>query len=322
MTDQLIDTPRAIPTSRTRGDVIFRRAAMASGLSTFVIMGLIGTFLLLRALPAFRIAGLHFFTHTLWQFASTHPDFGIAAVLYWTVVISLVALALALPVSVGTALYITEYAPLRLRRPLTALVDLLAAVPSLIFGMWGLFFLQPRMTGLSKWMSIHVSFIPIFKVTSGHFASSPFIAGVVVGLMIVPIITSVSREVFSQAPPSEKEGALALGGTRWGMIRAVVLPFGRGGVIGGSMLGLGRALGETIAVAIILSPSFFVTPRILEGGGNSVAALIALHFGEARSTELSALMAAGLTLFIVTLIVNALATVVVSRSRSGKGVEI
>jgi len=322
MTTALLDEPRVIPTSRSRGDVIFRRLALGAGLSTFVIMALIGSFLLLRAMPAFREAGLHFFTQTLWQFSTAHPTFGIAAVLYWTVVISVIALVLALPLSVGTALFITEYAPIRLRRPLTALVDLLAAVPSLIFGMWGLFFLQPKMLGLSTWMSVHLSFIPIFRVTSAHFASSPFIAGVVVALMIVPIITSVSREVFSQTPPSEKEGALALGGTRWGMIRTVVLPFGRGGVIGGSMLGLGRALGETIAVALILSPSFFITPRILEGGGNSIAALIALHFGEARQTELSGLMAAGLTLFAVTLLVNSLATVVVSRSRSGKGVEI
>jgi phosphate transport system permease protein len=140
--------------------------------------------------------------------------------------------------------------------------------------------------------------------------------------MIVPICTSVMREVFAQTPPSEKEGALALGATRWGMIRTVVFPFGRGGIIGGSMLGLGRALGETIAVAIIISPVFTITPHVLETGGNSVASLIALRFGEARQLGLSALMAAGLALFCMTLAVNMLASFVVSKSRSGKGVEI
>jgi len=317
------DQPRAVEVTHTRADAVFRRIALAAGFSTFVIMALIGTFLLLRAIPAFHLAGLKFFTETLWRPDETHPVFGIAAVLFGTVTLALIALVLAVPVSVATALFINEYAPLRLRRPLTGLIDLLAAVPSLIFGLWGLFFLQPKMLGLSKWLSAHLGFIPIFHVTQGaSLASSPFIAGVVLSLMIVPIITSVSREVFSQSPPGEKEGALALGATRWGMIRTVVLPFGRGGVIGGSMLGLGRALGETIAVALILSPAFLVSPHILQPTGNSVASLIALRFGEAKHNGLSALMAAGLSLFVLTLLVNIAASAVVARSRSGKGVEI
>jgi phosphate transport system permease protein len=317
------DTPRTVTISRTRGDSIFRRISIAAGFSTFVIMALIGTFLLVRAIPAFHLAGLHFFTEQLWRPDEAHPVFGIAAVLFGTVTLAIIALVFAVPVSIATALFVNEYAPLRVRRPLTGLIDLLAAVPSLIFGLWGLFFLQPQMLGLSRWLSSHLGFIPIFHVTKGAvFASSPFIAGVVLSLMIVPIITSVTREVFSQAPPGEKEGALALGATRWGMIRTVVLPFGRGGIIGGSMLGLGRALGETIAVALILSPAFVVSPHVLQPTGNSVASLIALRFGEAKHNGLSALMAAGLSLFVLTLLVNIAASAVVARSRSGKGVEI
>jgi phosphate transport system permease protein len=317
------DQPRVVTISRTRGDAVFRRIAFGAGGSTFVIMALIGTFLLVRAAPAFHLAGFKFFTEQLWRPDETHPVFGIAAVLFGTVTLAIIALLVAVPVSIMTALFVTEYAPLRIRKPLTGLVDLLAAVPSLIFGLWGLFFLQPRMLGLAKWLSSHLGFIPVFHVTPGAVVvSSPFIAGVVLALMIVPIITSVTREVFSQAPPGEKEGALALGATRWGMIRTVILPFGRGGIIGGSMLGLGRALGETIAVAVILSPAFAISPHVLQPTGNSVASLIALRFGEARHNGLSALMAAGLSLFILTLIVNIAASAVVVRSRSGKGVEI
>lgn len=316
------DRPLTIDTARTRGDRIFRRIAMAAGLSTLAIMAMIGTFLVLRGASALDVAGWSFFTESAWRPDEATAVFGIAAVLYWTVVISLIALVIAVPISVSAALFITEYAPLRVRKPLTALIDLLAAIPSLIFGLWGLLFLQPKMQGLSAWLTHHLGFIPIFKTDTDNLASSPFIAGVVLSLMIVPIITSVVREVFSQTPAVEKEGALALGGTRWGMIRTVVLPFGRGGMIGGSMLGLGRALGETIAVALIISPSFQVHPRMLEAGGNSVASLIALRFGEAKQVGLSALMAAGLSLFVLTLVVNALASIVVGRSRSGKGVEI
>jgi phosphate transport system permease protein len=159
-------------------------------------------------------------------------------------------------------------------------------------------------------------------VEGGSFTGSAFIAGTVVSLMVLPITASVVREVFSQTPVGEREAALALGSTRWDMIKTVVFPFGRGGIIGGSMLGLGRALGETIAVALIISPTFEISPRLLQTGANSVAALIALKFGEANGIALSALMAAGLALFVVTLAVNFVASFVVSRSRSGAGVEI
>jgi phosphate transport system permease protein len=283
-------------------------------------MGLIAWFLILRSLPALRDAGTGFLTQKKW-FPDSH-EFGIAALLPLTVEIAVVALVIAVPVSIGASLYITEYAPRRLRRSLTLLVDLLAAVPSLIYGLWGRYFLQFRLIKVSDWLSKHLGFIPIFKTTTPNLGQSTFIAGVIVALMVLPICSAVMREVFSQAPPGEKEGALALGGTRWGMIRTVVLPFGRGGIIGGAMLGLGRALGETIAVALIISPIFEPTVKILNGGGNSISAFIALRFSESSPFGISALMAAGLALFIITLLVNAVASVIVSRSRSGAATEI
>ena len=290
---------------------------------TLALLVVIGVFLVVQSAPAFNLAGLHFFTTLTWQPDGTTHQFGIAAVLYWTLVIAAIALTIAVPVSIATALFINEYAPRTTRRSLTALVDLLAAIPSVIYGIWGLAFLEELLVQVSGWLADNASFIPLFKTDIPIYAGSAFIAGVVVSLMVQPICTSVMREVFAQAPPAEREAALALGATRWGLIRPVVLPFGTGGIIGGSMLGLGRALGETIAVALVISPIFFISPQILKTGANSVAALIALQFGEAsRNYGIPALMAAGLSLFLVTLLVNFGASMVVARSRSGKGVEI
>ena len=319
--------PREIRRARTAADRAYRWLATGSGLLTLAILGLIGIFLLQQALPALQQRGLAFFTTQLWRPDSPTHTFGVAAILYWTVIIATIALVVAVVVSIPCALFITEYAPRRLRRPLTGLVDLLAAIPSIIYGIWGLAFLEPhladRTSGLSAWLAKNLSFIPIFQSDRVNYAGSALIAGLVVSIMIVPICTSVMREVFSQAPPAEKEAALALGGTRWGMIRTVVLPFGRGGIIGGAMLGLGRALGETIAVALIISPIFIINAHWVQSGANSIAALIALLFGEAtRKYGIPALMAAGLTLFAMTLLVNMLASVIVARSRSGRGVEI
>jgi phosphate transport system permease protein len=314
--------PREVAVNRPRVDRLYRLGARMSGGGALVLMGLIGLFLLLRAWPALSEAGFSFFTTFEWNPDADTPKFGIAAVMFGTVMISVIALAIAVPIAIATALFINEYAPRRLQRSLIAVVDLLAAIPSLIYGLWGRAYLQEKLIGVARFLSENLGFIPIFKVPSGRYDSSNFIAGVVVSLMVLPIATSVMREVFAQTPPGEKEGALALGATRWGMIRSVVLPFGRGGIIGGSMLGLGRALGETIAVALIISPKFEITKDVLSEGGNSVASLIALRFGEAKTFGLSALMAAGLALFAVTLVVNMLASIIVSRSRSGKGVEV
>jgi phosphate transport system permease protein len=317
---QFEEQPFRVVVRRSGADRVYRAVVRGAGASTLIIMALIGLFLFVRAWPALRDVGWSFFTTTTWE--PQNHVFGIAALLLLTVEIALVALAIAVPLGIGTALYITQYAPRRLRTTLTLLVDLCAAVPSIIYGLWGRFYLQPRLIGVSKWITNHLGFIPIFKTTSPNLGQSTFIAGAVVSLMALPICTAVMREVFSQAPPGEKEGALALGSSRWGMIRTVVLPFGRGGIIGGSMLGLGRALGETIAVALIISPTLHPTGQILNGAGNSISAWIALRWSEETPLGISALMAAGLTLFFITLLVNAVASTIVSRSRSGAATEI
>ncbi|MBI2710241.1 MAG: phosphate ABC transporter permease subunit PstC [Actinobacteria bacterium] len=315
------DIPLSVAVNRSPADRRFRLAARASGASTLVVMGLVAVFLAKGAWPALRIAGARFFTRTEWNPDAANGSFGIAAIVWWTVMIALIALLLAVPLAVASALFINEYAPRRLRRALTALVDLLAAIPSLIYGLWGRAFAGDALAGVARWLSRNAGFVPMFDVRGDAYDSSTFVAGVIVALMVLPIATSVMREVFAQTPVAEKEGALALGATRWGMVRAVVLPFGRGGIIGGSMLALGRALGETIAIALIISPKYVVDARVLERGSNSVGALIALKFGEAGSTGLSALLALGLALFAITLVVNFAASFVVARSRSGAGVE-
>ncbi len=318
------DSPRVIVARPSTGDKIFRGVLRACGLSVFVITGLILVFLIIRALKAFKFMGFGFLTTQSW--ITTNPQhFGIAAILPFGVLIALIAMIIAIPTGVGIALYISEYAPRRLQRPLISVIDLMAAIPSIIYGLWGLLFLEPRILGFESWVGRYLGWVPVFRFQlspslSANYANSTFIAGVVVSLMVIPIITSLSRQVFSQAPQGEREGAYALGSTRWGMIRSVVLPFGRGGVIGATMLGLGRALGETIAVTLIIVPVFHFNYHVLESGGNSIAATIALDFSsfpDAGSMGLSALMAAGLVLFAMTLIVNMLGAVVIGRSRSG-----
>jgi phosphate transport system permease protein len=224
-------------------------------------------------------------------------------------------------------LFISEVAPQHIKRVLVSLVDLMAAVPSVVYGLWAFFFLEGRTVGIARWLSTWFGWIPIFHVngsnptnpseSSSLYTASTFVAGIAVSLMVIPILTSVMRESFSQAPLGEREGAYALGATRWGMVRSVVLPFGKGGIIGGTMLGLGRALGETIVVLLIISPVFTINTHILQSGGNSVSFLIANLVSESSKFGISALMAAGLALFAMTLIINFSASAVVARSRSG-----
>lgn len=284
-------------------------------------MALIALFLVVQAIDPIRTAGWHFLTEFQWipdgldnGDGVLRPLFGVGAVLYGTVVCAVIALVFAVPVAVATAIFINEYAPRRLRGVLTGIIDLLAAVPSLIYGLWGLTALQPRMNGITNFLATKLSFIPFFETDVPFFGNSLFMAGLVLSLMILPIITSVSREVFGQVPRANCEAALALGGSRWGMVRHVILPHGRSGVVGGAMLGLGRALGETIAVAVILGATFDVSSRILQPGGNTIAALIANQFGEASEFGRNALIAAGLALFVLTLLVNLAARAVVNRS--------
>lgn len=316
------DRPRAIASPRSAGDRRFRRITGASGSLSLVLMAVIAIFLLVNGWQALNVAGGSFFTTFDWRTKSEPTEFGVAAMLYGTAVVALIALATAVPIAVSAALFINEIAPRRFRGFLTGLVDLLAAIPSLIYGIWGLKYLQPQMFSTFDWVANWLGGFHPLSADQRVFGGSLLMCGLVVSLMVIPITTSVVREVFAQAPPYEREGALALGATRWGMIRTVVLPFGRGGIIGGSMLGLGRALGETIAVALILSPSYKIVTQLLEPGGSTVASTIAIEFPEATPFGVSALMAAGLALFLITLAVNMVASFVVSKSRSGKGVEI
>ena len=317
--------PRKLTARLSASDRAFRTVARTGGLVVLVLLVLVGTFLFYRASQALHKAGLSFLTTASWN--PNGGGFGIAAVIVGTVLIASVAVVVAIPLSLGTALYISEYAPRSFQRLLIAILDLMAAVPSVVFGLWGFYLLQWRVVSLSRWISNWFYWIPLFQVdgvqrdapapSPTSYTSSTFIVGIVVGLMITPIISSIMREAFSQAPPGEREGAYALGATRWGMIRAVVLPFGKGAMIGGVMLGLGRALGETIAVVMIISLEFSIQPHILQHGTSSISALIAAHYSEATPFEVSALMAAGLALFGLTLLVNLIAAVIVSRSRSG-----
>ncbi|MBS2532066.1 phosphate ABC transporter permease subunit PstC [Catenulispora sp. NF23] len=314
------DTPMKIIPGVSRGDRVFRIAFRGAGLSVFAIMGLIALFLITRGAQALHATGWSFLTEQRWQTA-THR-FGVGAVLPDGIIIAVIALVIAVPVALSAALWISEYAPSGLRRTLISLIDLMAAVPSIVYGLWGLIFLTPRIIGFERWAATHLGgVLPFLKVRNGEvsasYSQSGFIAGVVVALMIIPIVCSLSREVFSQAPTGEREGAYALGATRWGMVRTVVLPFGKGGMIGAVMLGFGRAMGETIAVALIISPVFAITWHPLQADSNSISSLIALRYGESDKLSLSALMAAGLVLFTITLLVNMVASAIIARSRSG-----
>jgi phosphate transport system permease protein len=313
------DRPRTIVTSVSHGDRIFRFVMRVAGLTVLLITGLILVFLVLRSLTAFRAVGFHFFTTSTW-FISTN-QFGIAAILPLGILIAVIALIIAVPVGLATALFISEYAPPRLRRSLIAVIDLMAAIPSIIVALFALYFVMPRILGTTAWLSHHLGFIPFFHNplpnAPASFVASTFIAGMMVSVLVIPIVTSLSRQVFSQAPQGEREAAYALGSTKWGMIRTVVLPYGRAGVIGASMLGLGRALGETIVVSFILTPVYVFSWHVLESGGNSVTYMIANRVLDAGAKEISALFAAGLVLFAMTLVVNTIAAIIINRSRSG-----
>jgi len=323
--------PIEVVSRRGFGDKIFFRGVGLSGFLVLALMGAVGVFLAIEAAQALRVSGLSFFTTSEWQPDAGLSGFGIAAVLPFTILIAVLAVTIATPIAMGTALFITEVAPTWLRSSLIAMVDLMAAVPSVVYGLWGLFLLQGQVIGLSKWLNTWFGFLPIFSVTGADpnnplgsasvYTASTFIAGIVVAMMVMPIQCSVMRQVFSQVPVGEREGAFALGSTRWGMISVVSLPFGRGGMIGGTMLGLGRALGETIAVLLVTSPRFDFTFHALEAGSNSVSSLIANRYNEASGFGLSALMAAGLALFGITIGVNFIASYFVARSRSGAGSE-
>ena len=323
------DEPRSVRVSNSIADRVFHGSTFSIAGIVLVIFGSIGVFLAYQSVPTFQRYGFKFLTRAEWN--PELDKIGISSTLLGTVEVALVALLIAFPIAITTALFISEYAPARLKSSLVSLMDLMAAVPSLIYGAWGFFLLEPHAKLTSRWLSQNFSWIPIFKVNAdpnsptwaqSRFVGSAFIAGVCVSLMVIPIACSVMRGVFAQSPAGEREAAYALGATKWGMIRSVVLPFGRGGIIGGTMLGLGRALGETIAVLFIISLTFNVNFRILQNGTSTISALIANDFGESTKAQLAGLLTAGLILFVLTLVVNVFAAIMITRSRSGSATEI
>ena len=325
MTTTLIPSPREISTEPRRSDKVFRGVVTTGGLSSLFILGLIAIFLAYRGFEVFREEGLGFITQADWSVtidesgSIVESNFGISAMLVGTILCALIAVVIAVPISVLSALFLNFYAPQWLKKILVAIIDMMAAFPSILFGVWGFLVLMPSVEYWARLINKYLGWIPLFEVNPFFFTRSPFVAGVVLAIMIIPIITSVSREIFAQAPLDRIQAAFALGATRWAMIKAVVIPHGRSGVVGGAMLGLGRAMGETVAVFTVLNIVFQMNWHILLGAGGNVASLIILKFSEAGEYEIKALMAAGLVLFLLTLAVNAIADVIVkSTGKSGR----
>ena len=318
---------RVITTKPRLSDKVFRGVVTGGGLSSLVILGLILGFLLYNGFSTLKQQGLHFLTSSDWQavvaesgqvdVANSH--FGIAAMLLGTMMIAVIAIFVGVPISVGSAIYLTFYAPEAIKKIMVTAIDLMAAFPSVLFGLWGFFVLENSGEYWAKLLTKYFGWIPIFHLPAPYVSRSPLIAGLVLAIMIIPIVTSVSREIFSQTPLDRIQAAYALGGTKFAMLRAVAFPYARSGIVGGVMLGLGRAMGETVAVYTVLNIVYQVNWHILFSAGGNVASMILLKFGEASPYEVKALMAAGLVLFVLTLIVNSIANVIVSRTgKSGR----
>ncbi|MFN8151651.1 MAG: phosphate ABC transporter permease subunit PstC [Solirubrobacterales bacterium] len=293
---------------RRLGDRLFSGAAIASGIAILTVLAGVAIFLLIQAVPALSAS-----TSELAEGKSVVAY--IAPLAFGTVLAATLAVIIAVPLAVAVALFISHIAPRRLAQPLGYIVDLLAAIPSIVYGLWGIFVLGPAAVGVMKWLEDNLGFLPFFEGPASVTGRTMFVVGIVLAVMILPIISAVAREVFSQAPRKQQEGALALGATRWEMIKMTVLPFGRSAVISGSMLGLGRALGETMAVVIILSGSGGVTFNLI-GSGNppTIASNIASKFPESSGIEVNELILSGLVLFAITLLVNMGARAIISRS--------
>lgn len=301
----------------TRGaDRVFAGAAAGAGILILVVLAAVATFLVVEGFPAFtaspeEIPG----DGGIWRFIGT--------LLFGTVMAATLALLIAAPLSIGIALYITHYAPRRVAALLGYIVDLLAAVPSVIFGLWGFAFVAQNVKGVFPWLADNLGFLPFFGEPVNSVGTSMLTVGIVLAVMIMPIMTAVNREVFFQTPRLQEEAALALGATRFEMIKMTVLPHARSGIVSGCMLGLGRALGETIAVALVLSavPGVVTLNLIGESNPSTVAANIALKFPEYSGIEVNALIASGLALFLLTFIVNFAARAIVDRRSAFSGAD-
>ncbi|MEV4311836.1 phosphate ABC transporter permease subunit PstC [Actinocrispum sp. NPDC049592] len=293
------------------GDRIFSGLATGSGILIVVMIVAIGAFLLAQAIPSLAANKASFLFSRQWVAGDPNNlSFGVLDLLLVTVFSSLFALVIAMPISLGIALFLTQYAPKRLARPFAYIIDLLAAVPSIIYGLWGAIVLAPALDPITGWLNDALGFIPIFATgnVSRGIGQTIFTAAIVLAVMLLPIITAITREVFERTPPMQIEGALALGATRWEVIRTTVLPFGKAGYISASMLGLGRALGETIALLIILATTDKNFGWSLFDGGDTIASKIAraaAEFNDPKSA--GAYIAAGLVLFLLTFVVNAIA---------------
>ncbi|WP_275987029.1 phosphate ABC transporter permease subunit PstC [Mycolicibacter algericus] len=299
-------------------DRLFRRVAEGSGVLIIVLITAVGGFLLLRAVPALQRNKENFFTYGgNWVTTDTSAmHFGVAELLQVTVFVSVFALLLAMPVALGVAIYLTEYAPRRLVGPLAYMVELLAAVPSIIYGAWGLYVLAPQLRSTAQWLNDNLGGFFLFATGNASVAGggTVFTGGIVLAVMILPIITAVTREVLAQTPRGQVEAALALGATRWEVVKVVMLPFGRSGYISAAMLGLGRALGETVALLIILRATQTTFNWSLFDGGYTFATKIAATASEFNDQyKAGAYIAAGLVLFVLTLVVNALARAAITK---------
>ena len=303
-------------------DRVFKILALTAGLLVLAILALIAISTTGKALPWFRDSGVfHAVFADDWDPA--HGHFGAGALLYGTLLVGFIAMIIAVPVSIGIALFVTEVCPRFARRPIIYTIDLLAAVPSVVFGLWMLNSIaQPPLKDAYQWISDATSGIPIIKdLTASPAANglSFMTAGIVVAIMVTPIITSLVREVFATCPPAQKEAALALGATRWEMVRGAVFPHSRSGIVAASMIGLGRALGETIAVALVVGASPQLSAQLF-GPGQTMAGIIPSKFGEASGTHRSALIGLGVVLFVVTVAIGILARYVLARSDKKLGV--
>jgi phosphate transport system permease protein len=296
------------------GDLVFSRSALFAGSMILVTLAAVAIFLIVQSLPAL---------------VATNEDASILPTNFWVYVGPLVfgtvwaaalALLMAVPVAIGIALFISHYAPRRLASVLGYIVDLLAAVPSVVFGLWGIGVLAPAIVPVYEWLNTNMGWIPLFSGTVSATGRTILTAAIVLAVMVLPIMTAICREVFLQTPVLHEEAALALGATRWEMIRMSVLPFGRPGIISAAVLGLGRALGETMAVAMVLSASSVISFGLLTSvNPTTIAANIALSFPEAYGLNVNVLIATGLILFIVTFAVNAVARWIVSRRKEFSG---
>ncbi len=299
------------------GDRLFSTLASGAGLFIVVLIGLVAAFLVIRAIPAITSDKVNFLTSRDWDVDGPVLRFGVLPLLWVTVLISLLAMVLAVPVAIGIALFISQYAQRRVARPVAYVIDLLAAIPSIIYGIWGIAVLAPKIQPVADFFTGHLGWFPLFKDYNVR-GGTIFTGGVVLAVMILPIVTAVCRDVFERTPSANIEAAWALGSTRWEMIRLAVLPYGRPGVVSGAMLGLGRALGETIAISLILSKVSNTGPFSfsLFNGGETFASKIANNSSEFNSPQQTgAYIVAGLVLFVLTFAVNAAARAVVNRRR-------